>query len=498
LLTQLLLEKASHLGHLGAWAIELPGFEMVWSNEALTILGFAPGDEPTLELGRSLIEEPWRSAVADAIDAAIQHGTPWDLEYETRTFDGRRVWVRCIGEAEVSAQGRVARIVGALQDVTRARQMRETLADREERYRLLFETSVDGIFQTLPDGSIVAANPAACAMFRTTEEELCRRGRDGLVAPDDIRLRVMLEERERSGRAFGRLLYVRPDGSRFEAEATTATYRDSHGRTVSNVIMRDITRRLAYEREILSLNEQLGERVRQRTAELEAANGELRAFAHSLAHDLRSPVAAIEGFAAALEDSLAAAGLETDLHYVNRIRAGATRMHGFIDALLTLASVSQQPLDVGTVNLSSMAASILSELQDRDPGRQVSLHVQPGVIATGDARLLRMALENLLGNAWKFTSKRCGAQIWFGCDQGSGAEKVLWVKDNGSGFDMVYAEKLFTAFQRLHTETEFPGTGIGLANVSRIIARHGGRVWAEGAEDEGATFYFTLGSPSAV
>jgi light-regulated signal transduction histidine kinase (bacteriophytochrome) len=262
--------------------------------------------------------------------------------------------------------------------------------------------------------------------------------------------------------------------------------------------MRDITRRLAYEREILSLNEQLGERVRQRTAELEAANGELRAFAHSLAHDLRSPVAAIEGFAAALEDSLAAAGLETDLHYVNRIRAGATRMHGFIDALLTLASVSQQPLDVGTVNLSSMAASILSELQDRDPGRQVSLHVQPGVIATGDARLLRMALENLLGNAWKFTSKRCGAQIWFGCDQGSGAEKVLWVKDNGSGFDMVYAEKLFTAFQRLHTETEFPGTGIGLANVSRIIARHGGRVWAEGAEDEGATFYFTLGSPSAV
>jgi PAS domain S-box-containing protein len=392
----------------------------------------------------------------------------------------------------VAAYPSVQGLAVYFRDVTESRRIREALVESEERYRMLFKTSVDAILQTMADGRVERANPAACAMFGLAEEQMLKAGRS-LIAPDDARLQTMLEERERKGKASGRLTMVRGDGTRFEAEVTSAHFETNGGKAHANVVVRDITQRLAQEQEILALNQDLSERVRQRTAELQVANTELKGFAHSLAHDLRAPIAAIDGFSQQLEASLRAAGAERELHYLQRMRAAARRMDEFIEALLSLANISQAKLQVTEVDLSAMATAILAELHERDLGRRVAAYIQPGMLAHGDARLLRMALENLLGNAWKFTSRCAAPEIRCSSQAGDGGETVFCVEDNGAGFDMAYADKLFGNFQRLHDESEFPGTGIGLANVSRIVARHGGRVWAEGSEGRGAAFHFTLG-----
>jgi light-regulated signal transduction histidine kinase (bacteriophytochrome) len=311
------------------------------------------------------------------------------------------------------------------------------------------------------------------------------------VARDDARLAPLLEERQRTGKASGQLTMVRGDGSRFEAEVTSAQY-ERHGRLYTGVFVRDITQRLAHKRQIMELNQVLAERVRQRTAELETANAELRSFAHSLAHDLRSPIAAIEGFGGALAECLDTNSLGSAHHYVQGMRSAARRMHEFVEALLSMAQVSQAQLVPSDVNLSPMAHSVFAELRDADRFRQVDIYVQPGMMTRGDRRLLRMLVENLLRNAWKFTSQKPSAAISFSAERRPGGELIYCVRDNGAGFDMKYAEKLFRTFQRLHTESEFPGTGVGLANVARIVSRHGGRVWAEASPGDGAAFYFAL------
>jgi light-regulated signal transduction histidine kinase (bacteriophytochrome) len=211
-----------------------------------------------------------------------------------------------------------------------------------------------------------------------------------------------------------------------------------------------------------------------------------------LAHDLQQPVCAIKAFSAVLDGELAKRGADKERHYSSRIQAASQQMLGFIEAMLSLAKISQTELRMDLVDLSGMATSVLYELQQQDRSRKLTSKVQPGLRAWGDARLLRMLLVNLLGNAWKFTARRDEAEISFMADAGAGNEAVYCVRDNGAGFDMAYAHKLFGNFQRLHSDAEFAGTGIGLANVRRIVSRHGGRVWAESREGEGAAFSFTL------
>ncbi|GAB3481960.1 hypothetical protein GCM10011496_07220 [Polaromonas eurypsychrophila] len=246
--------------------------------------------------------------------------------------------------------------------------------------------------------------------------------------------------------------------------------------------------------EILRLNAELEERVRQRTAQLEAANQELEAFSYSVSHDLRTPLSAIDGFSGLLAKDISAAGLTSarGQHYLSRIRAGIGQMGELINALLSLAQVSKTSLRWDSVNLSALAQEVLNGYQEREPGRSAQLQIAPDVQVQGDARLLRQLLDNLLGNAWKFSAGQPQTRISFGREQGSEGQDVYVVRDNGAGFDMAYSEKLFGAFQRLHTVAEFEGTGIGLATVHRIVTRHGGKVWAESAPGQGATFYFTL------
>jgi PAS domain S-box-containing protein len=236
---------------------------------------------------------------------------------------------------------------------------------------------------------------------------------------------------------------------------------------------------------------ELERRVAERTAELEATNRELEAFSYSVSHDLRAPLRAIDGFSTALEEEYGATLAETGHHYLARIRGAAARMSRLIDDLLALARASQNGLRRRRVDLSARAAAIVAGLRERAPERDVTVVIAPGLTADGDPVLLDMLLQNLLGNAWKYTSTHPHARIDVGAATQDGA-RVFFVRDDGVGFDPEYADRLFVAFQRLHDHAVFEGTGIGLAIVARIVHRHGGQVWAEGAPERGATFYFTI------
>lgn len=236
---------------------------------------------------------------------------------------------------------------------------------------------------------------------------------------------------------------------------------------------------------------ELEQKVQERTAQLEAANKELETFSYSVSHDLRAPLRGIDGFSQALLEDCGDKLDENGKHLLSRVRAAAQRMGVLIDNLLALSQVTRGELIREQVDLSSLARSVGAELKQGEPGRDVEFDVTNDVIVEGDPRLLLILVENLLGNAWKFTSKHSHARVEFGVANENG-ENIYYVRDDGAGFDMAYIGKLFGAFQRLHQAKEFQGTGIGLATVGRIVRRHGGRVWAEGEVEKGATFHFTL------
>lgn len=249
--------------------------------------------------------------------------------------------------------------------------------------------------------------------------------------------------------------------------------------------------------EILRLNGELEERVRQRTAQLEATNQELQAFSYSVSHDLRAPLKTINGFSHLLERAVTGKADdktgEKITHYLSRIRAGTQQMGDLIDSLLSLAQLSRGTLQVSDVDLTAIAQRIERECRERDPQRQAEVKIQDTMRVRGDARLLTAMMQNLLLNAWKFSSRRGNACIEVGRRVADSGETIYFVKDNGVGFDMAHAAKLFGTFERLHSPADFSGHGIGLATVKRIVERHAGRIWAQGQENEGATFYFTLG-----
>jgi light-regulated signal transduction histidine kinase (bacteriophytochrome) len=268
---------------------------------------------------------------------------------------------------------------------------------------------------------------------------------------------------------------------------------DSDGKVSGVVgIGRDITERKVSEQEIRRLNAELEDRVQERTAQLEVAVKELEAFSYSVSHDLRAPLRSIEGFSRAIVEDYAEKLDEVGINYLNRIRASSQRMSDLIDDMLKLSRITRSSLHREQVDLSDLAAEVAAEISAAEPQRKVEWKIGPGLLIHADASLMRIVLENLLGNAWKFTQNHASALIVLDKTENDGSV-VYYIKDDGAGFDMKYAHNLFSPFQRMHSASEFEGTGIGLATVQRIIHRHGGLVWVESKIEQGTTFYFTLG-----
>lgn len=372
------------------------------------------------------------------------------------------------------------------------------LRDSEARFANIVNLATDAIISVDEEQRILIFNCGAERIFGYTAAEMLGQTLDKLLPQRYAEvhrqhLRQFAAESQtarhmnRRPDIFGR----RKDGSEFFAEASISRAMEN-ARQVFTVSLRDISARRQAEEEIRQLNVNLEQRVLERTTELQAANRELEAFSYSVSHDLRAPLRAIDGFSQAVLEDYADKLDDQARDYLNRVRGATQRMGHLIDDMLALARVTRAGMRRGTVDLSALAADVIAELQKSEPARKVDWHIESGLVAQGDAQLLRVALGNLLGNAWKFTGKTASAKIEFGTLRNVGGAADFFVRDNGAGYDMTYADKLFGAFQRLHLISEFPGTGIGLATVQRIVHRHGGRVWAEGAVGKGATFYFTL------
>jgi PAS domain S-box-containing protein len=362
----------------------------------------------------------------------------------------------------------------------------------EALFRHLFEQAPDAILIVDHSGDILFANSQAEHWSGYPMAELIGLSVDALV-PDVHRHahRRLREDYQHSPKlrpmGLGLDLHVRrKDGSNLPVEISLSPLETSEGLLVTAII-RDVSERRATENRIRELNTSL----EQRSADLEAINQELESFSYSVSHDLRAPLRAVDGFSQALLEDYGDRLDATAQDYLARIRAGTQRMGRLIDDLLNLSRIIRVNLVPQQVDLSAIVEGLALELRQREPERQVDFVIQPGLCVEGDGHLLQLALENLLGNAWKFTARRAAARIEFGMTDVEGMP-IYFVRDNGAGFDMAYSGKLFGPFQRLHATSEFPGSGIGLATVKRIITRHGGKVWAEGGVDQGATFHFTL------
>jgi PAS domain S-box-containing protein len=386
------------------------------------------------------------------------------------------------------------RFATIFEDITERTRYEERLAASEERFRYVFETALVGMSMTEPTGEI-HVNAAFCEMLGYTPTELELKRWQDLTPPEDVpeiegRLRPLLAGEQDATRFQKR--YVRSDGGILWADVSVRLRRDAEGKPLHFITaVLDITPRVAAEEQIRRLNEELEQRVFDRTAELAAANKELEAFAYSVSHDLRAPLRHVGGFSALLSSRAGGDLDEKSRHYLERISTSIAEMGKLIDDLLQFSRTGRAELKMERVDMDALVAEALGPLRDETRDRDVEWRVAPLPAVIGDQALLRQVWVNLLGNAAKYTRGRSPARVEVGAEAGDHSD-VYFVRDNGVGFDMDYAHKLFGVFQRLHNSEEFEGTGIGLANVQRIVSRLGGRVWAEGEMGKGATFFFSL------
>jgi PAS domain S-box-containing protein len=418
----------------------------------------------------------------------------WTVELELYCKDGSTTWVEMGTTFLRDADGQPVGILGIGRDITERKQVEDELRRSERHFRALIENALDAIVVVNPDATIRYESPSMERLLgRKTEDRIGKNSLE-FCHPDDIpnimELFIeLLENRVPMVHTEIRLRYKNRRWRDFEIVGTNLIDNPAVGGLVLN--LRDITERKQAEEKIYRLNKELEQRVDERTRQLKATNKELEAFAYSVSHDLRAPLRSIDGFSQMLLEDYADRLDSEGKDYIRRVRSGSQRMARLIDDLLNLSRVTRGEMRSETIDLSDLVETIAVELKQSQPERDVELIIAPNLMARGDRRLMKVVLDNLLGNAWKFSRKRRRTRIEFGYAETNG-HQAYFVRDNGVGFDMAYAGKLFGAFQRLHSQNEFDGTGIGLATVQRIIHRHGGNIWAESTVGKGATFYFTL------
>lgn len=390
-----------------------------------------------------------------------------------------------------------ALVSASVRDITERKHAEEALRQSDEQLRLLIQGVKDyAIVMLDPRGSITTWSDGAERIKGYRADEIIGQHFAILHTEEERLLNKPAQElkiAEEKGRFEEEGWRLRKDGSLFWASVVITALRDAAGELRGfGKVTRDFSVRKMAEEELARQRRELA----QKNGLLVIANRELESFSYSVSHDLRTPLRTIDGFSHALLEDCGAQLNEEGQSHLKRIRSATQRMGALIDDLLSLSRFSRAPIHEQTVDMTALAGSVAAELQKSQPDREVRVAVAEGLAAVGDPGLLRVVIENLLGNAWKFTSKKSEAHIQFGQGTCHGAE-AFFLRDDGAGFDPAYADRLFGAFQRLHGISEFEGTGIGLATVQRIIHRHSGRIWAEGVPGKGATFYFTLHEPAA-
>jgi len=474
-------------------------------------------ERPVRTEGDSVIVAPGHPAVSSFLVAPVSaHGQKFGWMYAADrmgktafTDEDERIAQAIATQIGVSwdnvmLYGELERHASQLrQEVGERRKAEEELRDTRQRLAGLVDSAMDAIV-TIDDAQrITLFNPAAEKMFGYSQAEMLGKPLDVLI-PESLRRQHVADSApfastgvtSRRMGALAAVNGVRKDGIHFPLEASISQH-EAGGRKLFTAILRDITDRLRAEEKIRNINVELEVRVARRTADLEAANRELSTFDYSISHDLRAPINRIGGFSAMLKDEYGALLGERGSDLLGRINKAADKMNQLVADLLALSTASRRELRWSEVNLTAMAHTILDGLRASDTGREVKIGIEDGLVVRADPGLMRVVLDNLLHNAWKFTSKRDNSCIEVGMVEAEGT-RAVFVRDNGEGFDSEAATELFKPFRRFHEGSDFEGTGIGLATVQRIVDRHGGRTWARSAPKEGATFYFTLGREIAA
>lgn len=393
-----------------------------------------------------------------------------------------------------SESGEIVGCYAILTDITERKRNEEDMRRVASENASILENTVSGIAY-LKDRRIIRCNKSFAALFGYEQEELQGTPTHLLHVSEESYLRLgedVYPRVEAVGHATGIVQHRRKDGSLIWTHYS-ATALDHDGLSKGVIwLVQDITEHKNTEAALREAHGHLEEMVRERTEELAALNRELEAYSYSVSHDLRAPLRAIDGYVHLLEEQLAGKLGQEAGEYLGRVRSVVQRMFRLIEALMELGRVSRKELTAMEVDLSACAREIVADILTQDSTRQVEFSIEDGIRTVGDPQLLRLLLQNLLENAWKYTAKMHSARIEFGTTSDNVGRKIYRVRDNGAGFDMAYASRLFQPFQRLHNAREFEGTGIGLATVARIARRHGGEVWAEGTVGQGATFMFSL------
>jgi PAS domain S-box-containing protein len=498
-----------------------PGGRILMANQALIrMMGYSSFDDLA---DRNLEEEGFepdypRSEFRREVE---RKGEIQGVEAAWKRRDGSAIFVRESARVVRDEEGNVLCYEGTVEDITERHRAEQALRESERKFRETVTNLDEAYYSCTLDGVLLDHNRALNRLlgFEMSRDLRGTKLPDFWQNPDDRKAYVselMAREVVRNYPINAKTI----NGVKIVIMANAHLAKDEKGSPVRiEGTFADITERKQAEEEIRRLNAELEQRVRDRTAQLVAANQELEAFSYSVSHDLRAPLRALVGFSSILLTQYSDRLDKQGQHYLDRILSASERMGQLINDLLDLSRVARADLSRQWVDLSALAREIAAELRNCAPQRQVEFVIARKAAVEADPRLIRIALQNLLDNAWKFSGPRSRARIEFGVlDQppppdpssssvGSGGRdgkaearvegRVYFVRDNGVGFDMAYVDKLFTPFQRLHGMQEFPGTGIGLATAKRIISRHGGRVWAEAAVNLGATFYFTLGGANA-
>lgn len=488
------LELAQSIAQLGYWERDLLSDRMHFYGEANAIIGIPADRQIDLPMLMELVPEEDRHILVDGYTEAnrgVAYGT---LQFRIRRTDGALRHIYAQRYAIRDDSGSTVKIIGTLQDVTerfetdieRQRYLAQLafLADAASKVNSVLTAEellqvITDIARDLVDAHVAVTTVegnagGAPAVHRALSEKYVSVEAQELEAVDSLAVSLTT--------AAGRRI-----GSMRVADKRSGNFTQNDERVL--VQLADLA---AVGLENARLYAELEDRVRKRTQELEQSNRELEAFSYSVSHDLRGPLRAIAGFTGLLRDRHYDTIDADSRRYIDRVLAGTERMSNLIDDLLELGRVTRVEIKRELVDLSILARSVVAHIRERAPERAAEIYIEQNQKVYGDLRLMEIALENLFDNAWKFTGGRPIAEIRFGSMLRGRGERTFFVQDNGVGFDLRYAANLFGVFQRLHAASEFPGTGVGLATVQRIVQRHGGRIWAEAEVDRGATFYFTI------